>query len=124
MYSCGPIHTDEQRQDDQLEHTYSSSVLIQDVVQKNCLKQWTIEKGGEKGSGISVLMVWHDDDDDYTYRLENCIHNYILVELFLKIFIAQDPTEYESFSNISIWPIDETPIGLRGPGSNGNKEIL
>ena len=25
---------------------------------------WTIEKGGGRESGISVLMVWHDDDDD------------------------------------------------------------
>ena len=55
---------DEQRQDDQLEPTHSSSVPIQDVVLKTCRKQWTIEKGGEKGSGISVLMVRHDDDDE------------------------------------------------------------
>ena len=55
---------DEQRQDDQLEPTYSSSVPIRDVVLKTCRKQWTIEKGGEKGSGISVLMARHDDDDD------------------------------------------------------------
>ena len=41
---------DEQRQGDQLEPTYSSSVVIQNV-----------EKDGEKGSGISVLMVQHDD---------------------------------------------------------------
>ena len=53
-----------QRLDDQLESTYSSSVSIQDVALKTCQKQWTIEKGGEKGLGISVLMVRHDDDDD------------------------------------------------------------
>ena len=64
MYSYGPLHMDEQKQDDQLEPTYSSSVQIQDVVMKTCRKQWTIEKGGEKGSGISVLMAWQDDDDD------------------------------------------------------------
>ena len=29
----------------------------QDVALKTCRKQWTIEKGGEKGTGISVLMV-------------------------------------------------------------------
>ena len=55
---------DEQRQDDQLEPTYSSSVLIRDVALKTCRKQWTIEKGGEKGSKISVLMARHDDDDE------------------------------------------------------------
>ncbi len=45
---------DEQRQDDQLEPIYSSSVPIRDVALKTCQKQWTIERGGEKGSGISV----------------------------------------------------------------------
>ena len=60
MYSNGTLHMDKQRQDDQLEPTYISSVPIQDVA----LKQWTIEKSGEKESGISVRMVWLDDDDD------------------------------------------------------------
>ena len=61
-YSCGPLHMDEQRQDDQLEPTYNSSVPIQDVDLKTCQKRWTIEKGGGRGSGRSVLMVRHDDD--------------------------------------------------------------
>ena len=54
----------EQRPDDQLEPTYSSTVPIWDVALKTCRKQWTIEKGGEKGSGIPVLMLRHDDDDE------------------------------------------------------------
>ena len=59
---------DEQRQDIQFEPTYSSSVLIQDVALRICRKQWTIGKGGERGSGISMLIARHDDDDDiYTY---------------------------------------------------------
>ena len=55
---------DEQRQDNQLERTYSSSVQIRDVALKTCRKKWTIEKGGEKGSGISVLMARQDEDDE------------------------------------------------------------
>ena len=62
-YSSGLPHMDEQRQDDQLGPTYNSSVLIQDVALKTYRKQWTIEKVW-KGSGISVLVVWHDEDDD------------------------------------------------------------
>ena len=54
---------DEQNQDDQPEPTYNSSVSIRNVALKTCRKRWTIEKGGGRGSGISVLMVWHDDDD-------------------------------------------------------------
>ena len=48
---------DEQRQDDQLEPTYSSSVTIRDVTLKTCRMQWAIGRGGESGSGISVLIV-------------------------------------------------------------------
>ena len=48
---------DEQRQVDQLEPKYKSSVLIQDIALK------TIETGGERGSRRSVLAVRHDDDD-------------------------------------------------------------
>ena len=62
-YSCGPLHMDEQRQDDQLEPTYNSSVPIQDVALKTYQKRWTIEKGGGIGSGISILMARHDDDE-------------------------------------------------------------
>ena len=37
---------------------------IRYVVQKTCLRRWTIGKSGERGSGISVLPSRHDDDDD------------------------------------------------------------
>ena len=55
---------DEQRLDDQLELIYNSSVRTHDVAWRTCRERWTIETGGEKGSGRSVLAVWHDDDDD------------------------------------------------------------
>ena len=64
MYSYGPPHMAEQNQDDQLEHTYSSYVSIQDVALKTCQRRWTIGRSGERGSEISVLAVRHDDDDD------------------------------------------------------------
>ena len=54
----------ELKQDDQLEHTYSSCVRIRDVAQKTYQKWWTIGKSGERGLGISVLAAQHDDDDD------------------------------------------------------------
>ena len=55
---------DEQRQDDQLEPIYNSSVPIQDVALKTNWKRLTTEKGDRRASGRSVLMVRHDDDDD------------------------------------------------------------
>ena len=64
MYSYGPPHMAKQKHDDQLEHTYSSYVRIRDVTLKTCQKWWMIGRSGERRSGISVLAVWHDDDDD------------------------------------------------------------
>ena len=55
---------DEQRQDDQLKPTYSSSVPIWDVALKTYRKQWMIGRGGKRGSGISVLIAGHDNDDE------------------------------------------------------------
>ena len=54
---------DEQRQDNQLESIYNSSMPIQDVTFKTSRKQWTIETGGER-SGRSMLVARNDDDDD------------------------------------------------------------
>ena len=70
MYSCGPLHMDEQRQDVQLEPTYSSSVPIRDVAVRIGRKQWTIGRCGERGSGISMLIARHDDDDN------DCFYKY------------------------------------------------
>ena len=64
MYSYGPLHMAKQKQDDQLELTYSSYVRIRDVTLKTCQKRWMIGRSGEKGSGISVLAARLDDDDD------------------------------------------------------------
>ena len=36
MYFYGPPHMAEQKQDDQLEHTYSTYVKIRDVALKTC----------------------------------------------------------------------------------------
>ena len=33
------------------------------IALKTCPEQWTIEKSSERGSGLSVLMAWRDDDD-------------------------------------------------------------
>ena len=51
----------------------SSFVPIQDVALKINLKRWTIEKGGERGSEKSMLMVRHDDDDDKVLHLRDDI---------------------------------------------------
>ena len=48
MYSNGPPRMAEQKQDDQLEHTYSSYVRIRDVALKTCQRWWTIGKSGER----------------------------------------------------------------------------
>ena len=83
MYSYGPLHMDEEKQDDQLKHTSSRYVRIQDVALKTCQRRWTIGKSGERGSGISVLAAWHDDDDD---------DDPIIVATYLYTFLIIDVT--------------------------------
>ena len=62
MYSYGTSHMVEQKQDDQLEHTYSSYVRIRNVALKTCQRRWTIGRSSERGSGISMLAARHEDD--------------------------------------------------------------
>ena len=49
----------EQRLDDRLGPTYSSSVPIRDVAWKTCQKRWTVEMNGERGSGKSSQVARH-----------------------------------------------------------------
>ena len=55
---------DEQRQDDQSETIYNSFVPIQDIALKTYWERWTMETGGERGLGKSMLTARHEDDDD------------------------------------------------------------
>ena len=54
MYFSGPLHTDEQGLDDQLEPIYNSSVLIQDVARKTCRERWTVETRSERGVKLTA----------------------------------------------------------------------
>ena len=56
------------KQSDQLKPTYSSSVRILGVALRTCRKRWTIRRGGKRGSGMSMLLAWQDDDDNDTWR--------------------------------------------------------
>ena len=64
MYSYGHPHMAGQKQDWQLEHTFSSYVRIRNVALKTYQGRLTIGRSGERGSGISVLTARHDDDED------------------------------------------------------------
>ena len=88
MYSYRPPHIAVQKQNDQLELTYSTYVRTQDVTLKTCRRRWMIGRSGERGSRISVLAARRDDDDDktdcfpvswklaYPISLINCHHHH------------------------------------------------
>ena len=61
-------------------HTYSSYVRITDVALKSSQSRWTIGRSGERGSGIPIIAVWHDDDDDDSYQ---SINLYIYISIYL-----------------------------------------
>ena len=71
MYFYGPPHMAEQKQDDQLEHTYSSYVRIRDIALKTWQRRWTIGRSGERWLEISILAAWHDDDDDLCRKIRH-----------------------------------------------------
>ena len=56
MYSYGPPHMAKQKQDDQLEHTYSSYVRIRDVDLKTCQKRWMPSGGVGKYGYVSLTI--------------------------------------------------------------------
>ena len=132
MYSYGPPHMAKQKQDAQLEHTYSSSVRIQDVALKTCQRQWTIGRSGERGSGISVLVARHDEVYSIPESLGICIHCIYLhfsCSFLRALFYGTWSYWIQIFLNRSIWPIDGTLKSIitpdqSGPGSNGNEEVL
>ena len=62
---------DEQRQDDQLEPTYSSFVPIRDVALRTYRKQSMIGRRGERGPGISVLIAGLDNDDEVSSNVQD-----------------------------------------------------
>ena len=62
-YSCEHLHMVEQIRDDQLEPIYNSSVSTEVVALKTYQEDCTIETGGERGSGRSLLAAWHDNHD-------------------------------------------------------------
>ena len=70
-----------QKQDDQLERTFSSYVRIQVVVLKTYLGRWTIGRSGERGSGISMLPARYDDDDDILTKLWHKEINKKIIEM-------------------------------------------
>ena len=76
MYSYGPPHTAGQKQDDQLEHTFSSYVRIRDVLLKTYQRRWTIGRSGERGSGISVLARHLNELRSFFHTLK-CFHLFL-----------------------------------------------
>ena len=71
-----------QKQDDQLERTYSSYVRIRDVALKTCQRWGMIGRNGERGTGISVLAARHDDDDDDDDDYEDSFDRFVILSNF------------------------------------------
>ena len=71
---------DELKQDDQLEHTYSSYVRIRDVAQKFCQRRRTIGKTSESGSGYECSR--HDMMMNFRELIENFVEFEVLSRNF------------------------------------------
>ena len=91
MFSYKPPYMAEQKQGDQLEPTYSSSVRIEDVALRTCQKRWPRGRSGESWSGISMLDAWQDDDDDEVWGINKSLWvlDVLLLLHHLYIYIYQ-----------------------------------
>ena len=134
MYSYGPPHLAEQKQDDQHEHTFSNYVRIWDVVQKTCQRRWTFGKSGERGSGISVLPARHDDDDDIlstqiyiqgvpknVYRLEVIVCTFLGHPVYIVIY-RQTISLYHK-SSVWLYTLDYRSWDRNPFNSNANSRF-
>ena len=88
MYSYGPPHIAEQKQDDQLEDTYSSYVRIRDVVLKTCQRRWMIGRMAREGQGYPC---WRHD-----MRMRMMIHSLYTCIYSVFIYIYFHHTTCES----------------------------
>ena len=110
MYSYGPPYMAEQKQDDQVEHTYSSYVRIRDVVLKTSQRRWMIGRSGERGSGISVLAAGHDDDAFVIVYTEYRLFSFLQVEtnffcLYINVYLL---TSWAGPLDKELWRITYT----------------
>ena len=106
MYSYGPLHVAKQKQCHQLEPTYSSSVRIRSVTWRTSRKRRTIGRGGEKGSGISVMAAWEDDDEATEWLIwitglaAQVIYIYIYIYIDVYIYIRKNKTGHIRIMNL------------------------
>ena len=113
MYSYGPPHMAEQKQDDQLEHTYSSYVRIRDVALKTCQKRWSgdREKWRERvrdirASGTTWWWWWWWYIYIYIYEhTQIYTHMYIYIYIYEHIFIDIH-IYWQKFILIYLWISD------------------
>ena len=100
MYSYGPPHMAKQKQDDQLEDTYSSYVRIRDVALKTCQRRWIMGRSGERGSEISVLAARHDDDE---FKLINSAVIFAVARDFIDLTLNRHP--HIIIKEVGLWEV-------------------
>ena len=65
---------------------------------KSCRKQWTIEKRGEKGSVIFLLMAQQDDDDDiYCANASLNLINFKIYSIFNLVSLFNGISAFEGY---------------------------
>ena len=103
-YFGGPLHVDEQRLDDELEPIYICSES--DVTLKTSWERWTIETGGERESGRSMLAVRYYYYYYYYYYFTPKSFLHALAEEFLMESMWQQDcglNDFHSSYDFHIW---------------------
>ena len=99
MYSCGPLHMDEQGLCNQLEPTNNSSVLIQDVAWKTWWEWWM---SGKSGSGKCIIAACYDDILPWNCKLYVSITDILIYNCLLKIVWTNYLKSYKCLEIIGV----------------------
>ena len=94
MYPNAPPHMAEQKQDDQLEQTYSSYVGIQDVALKTCQRRWTIGRSGGIPLNIETKSI-QPLLKEIAFTVGSFLYSFLL--LSLKGFLFLHTVQYHPF---------------------------
>ena len=93
-----------QKQDKQLEHTYSSYVKIRGVALKTSQTRWTIGRSRRRGSGISVPVARHYDANDDLSECEFNSVTRVRTRLLRSCIPARKPQRHGESSANAIKP--------------------
>ena len=113
MYICGPLHMDEQRQDDQLEPVYNSSVPIQDVALMDDREGWRESVREIRVGG--VIGWWNEVEIKSILQRKLCRPS-----AKRNVVQSTGAVEYTDCKTVVFWPSNRPKMPFQGDAPEGS----